>query len=116
VRKTHDYEHPYEDHDTNPGICRVLVYEGVGRRAGVQKPVVVAPELPKNKGASVANTAKLIAADLIKIGVLSEACSPEPIETEPAAHPEKATHRGSAMERSLPPPLSRLSSNFLSLA
>jgi hypothetical protein len=73
VRKTHDYEHPYEDHDTNPGICRVLVYEGVGRSAGVQKPVVVAPELPKNKGASVANTAKLIAADLIKIGVLSEA-------------------------------------------
>lgn len=68
MRKTYDYEHHYEDHDNNPSICRIRVFEEGGRR-----PVVVATELSKNEGASVSSAAEFIAADLIKEDVLSEA-------------------------------------------
>jgi hypothetical protein len=77
VRKTCDYEHRYEDLDNNPGICRIRVYDD-----GVRRPVVVVTDLPKNEGASVTNAAEVIAADLIREGVLSETHISQEIRTE----------------------------------
>jgi hypothetical protein len=77
MHKTRDYEHHYEDHDNNPGICRVRVYE-----ERVRRPVVVVTELPKTEGTSVTSAAEFIAADLIKEGILSEAHVSHEVRTE----------------------------------
>lgn len=77
MKKTKDYEHRYEDHDGNPGICRIRIFE-----EGTRRPVVVATDLSKNEGVSVTNAAEFIAADLIKEGVLSEANVSHEVRTE----------------------------------
>jgi hypothetical protein len=68
MSKTHDYVHAYTNEGVS-GSCRVRVYEG-GKR-----PVVVATQQRAPQGAhrgSVLNAANIIAADLIRHGVLSE--------------------------------------------
>ncbi len=67
MRKTHDYEHHYENEGVS-GSCRLGVYQDGGR------PIVVATQPREPQGAhlgSVLNAANIIAADLIKDGTLS---------------------------------------------
>lgn len=67
MRKTRDYEHHYEN-DGVAGSCHVRVYENG------ERPVVVATQRTERQGAhpgSVLNSANIVAADLIKEGVLS---------------------------------------------
>jgi uncharacterized protein YjbI with pentapeptide repeats len=66
MRKTRDYEHRYENEGVM-GSCHVLVYENG------ERPVVVATQQAEPQGAhpaSVLNAANIIAADLIREGVL----------------------------------------------
>lgn len=68
VRKVRDYEHHFEN-DGTKGSCRVRIYEGEDR------PVVIATQHRRPQGApldSVLNSANIIAADLVRDGILSE--------------------------------------------
>lgn len=67
MRKTRDYQHHFESEGVS-GSCHVRVYENG------ERPVVVATQQTEPQGAhpgSVLNAANIIAADLIREGVLS---------------------------------------------
>lgn len=68
MRKTHDYEHHYENEGV-AGSCRIGVYQDGDR------PIVVATQQREPQGAhlgSVLNAANIIAADLIRDGTLTQ--------------------------------------------
>ncbi len=62
-----DYIHPYKGAGGRPAQCRVRIYLPSDVR---DAPVVICPELPKNSGRSVTNSAEAIAAAVIRANEL----------------------------------------------
>jgi hypothetical protein len=80
VRKVRDYEHHFDSEGT-VGSCRLRVYEREDR------PVIVATQRSQPQGAalnSVRSAANIIAADLVKEGILAEAEIGDEIREESA--------------------------------
>jgi hypothetical protein len=62
-----DYIHPYKDAGERPARCRVRIYLPDDEH---DAPVVICSELPSNSGASVTNSAEVIAAAVIRANEL----------------------------------------------
>jgi hypothetical protein len=63
VHLASDYIHPYKDARGHPAHCRVRIYLPDDMR---DAPVVICSELPNNPGSSITNSAKVIAAGVIR--------------------------------------------------
>jgi hypothetical protein len=67
VHLASDYIHPYKDTGGRSAHCRVQIYLPDDTR---DDPVVICSELPNNPGGSITNSAKVIAAGVIRANEL----------------------------------------------